>query len=164
MTSFFRNRRQFLRFLAASPLLSQAWPQENPLAVASARDALSVMDFEAAARKALRPAHWGFLSGGVDGDATLRANLEGFKHFQLRPRRLVDVSKSDLRTELFGKVWDTPIFLCPVGGQKTFHLEGEVAVARAAKARKTLQILANVSSSSLEDVTQALGTPPWYQL
>jgi len=163
MTSLSLNRRQFLRFLAASPLLSRAWAQEGPLVATSARDALSIMDFEAAARKALRPAHWGFLCGGVDNDATVRANLEGFKHFQLRPRRLVDVSKSDLRTELFGTVWDTPIFLCPVGAQKTFHPEGEVAVARAAKAKKTLQILANVSSSSLEDVTQALGTPPWYQ-
>ncbi|MGP8246879.1 MAG: alpha-hydroxy acid oxidase [Bryobacteraceae bacterium] len=131
--------------------------------VTSARDALDVMDFKAAARKALRPAHWGFLSGGVDGDVTVRANLEGFKHFDLRPRRLVDVSKSDLRTELFGTVWDTPIFLCPVGAQKAFHPEGEVAVARAAKAAKTLQILTNMSSSSLEDVTRALGTPPWYQ-
>ena len=121
------------------------------------------MDFEAAAHKALRPAHWGFLCGGVDGDATVKANLEGFQHFQLKPRRLVDVSKSDLRTELFGTMWDTPIFLCPVGGQKAFHAEGEVAVARAAKAKKTLQVLTNMSSSSLEDVTRALGTPPWYQ-
>ena len=88
MTSLSRNRRQFLRFLAASPLLSRAWAQEGPLVATSARDALSIMDFEAAARKALRPAHWGFLCGGVDNDAPVRANLEGFKHFQLRPRRL----------------------------------------------------------------------------
>jgi isopentenyl diphosphate isomerase/L-lactate dehydrogenase-like FMN-dependent dehydrogenase len=164
MTSSVRNRRQFLRFLAGSPLLSQAWSQPAAPVIASPKEALSVMDFEPAARKALLPAHWGFLATGVDDDATVRANLEGFKHFQLRPRRLVDVSKSDLRTELFGTVWDTPIFLCPVGAQKTFHPEGEVAVARAAKAKKTLQILTNVATSSLEDVTQALGRPPWYQL
>lgn len=122
------------------------------------------MDFEPAARRALRPAHWGFLYSGVDDDATLKANLAGFAHYQLKPRRLVDISKTDLRTELFGTVWNSPIFLCPVGGQRTFHPDGEVAVARAAKAKETLQILANVASFSVEDVAQALGRAPWYQL
>lgn len=122
------------------------------------------MDFEPAARKALSPGHWGYLSGGVDGDATVRANLEGFKHFQLRPRRLVDIRETDLRTELFGTVWDTPIFLSPVGAQKTYNPDGEVAVARAAKAKKTLFVLANGTNCSLDEVTRALGAPPWFQL
>jgi 4-hydroxymandelate oxidase len=37
-------------------------------------------------------------------------------------------------------------------------------VARAAKAKKTLQILSTVTTISFEDVSQALGMPPWYQL
>ncbi|HUI54392.1 MAG TPA: alpha-hydroxy acid oxidase [Bryobacteraceae bacterium] len=163
MKSAARNRRQFLRFLAASPLVARAWPQA-PAVIAGPQDALNVMDFEPAARKALRPAHWGFLATGVDDDATVKANLAGFQHYQLLPRRLVDISKTDLRTELFGTVWNTPIFLCPVGGQRTFHEEGELAVARAAKAKETLQILANVASFSVEDVARALGRAPWYQL
>ncbi|MGH9594655.1 MAG: alpha-hydroxy acid oxidase, partial [Bryobacteraceae bacterium] len=61
-------------------------------------------------------------------------------------------------------VWDSPIFLCPVGGQGAFHPQGELAVARAAKSRKTLQILSTVSSHGVEEVAQALGAPPWYQL
>src|SRR3954468_2139748 len=92
------NRRQFLRFLAASPLLSQAipsaWGQDNSL-LTDPKDAINLMDFEPAARKVVPPAHWGYMSTGVDDDLTLKANLEGFKRFQLRPRRLVDVSKAD---------------------------------------------------------------------
>ena len=122
------------------------------------------MDFEEAARKALPPAHWGYMTSGVDDDATLKANREGFQHIQLRPRRLVDVSKPDLKVNLFGSTWETPIFLCPVGSQKAFHPEGEVAVARAAKARHHLQILSTVTSSTVEEVAEALGTPPWFQL
>jgi hypothetical protein len=55
-----RNRRNFLRFLAASPLLAslpaRAW-QTHTLdeVLANPKDALDVMDFEAAARKALPP-------------------------------------------------------------------------------------------------------------
>jgi 4-hydroxymandelate oxidase len=158
------HRRDFLRFLAASPLAAQAWAQQNSPAVSRAADALSVADFEALTRTMLPPAHLGYLFSGVDHDGTLKMNREGFQHFQLRPRRLVDVSKPDLRTEIFGVPWEAPIFLCPVGGQKMFHTEGEVAVARAAKAKKATQILSTVSSSSVEDVAKALGTPPWYQL
>ncbi|HJT89707.1 MAG TPA: alpha-hydroxy acid oxidase [Bryobacteraceae bacterium] len=158
-----RNRRQFLRFLAGSPLLAQAWAQREA-AAPSPKDVISVMDFQELAHKALPPAHWGYMASGVDDDLTLKADREGFQHFELRPRRLVDVSQPDLSIELFGTKWETPIFLCPVGGQKMFHPEGEVAVARAAKVKNTLQILSTVTSTPVEDVGHALGRPPWYQL
>jgi isopentenyl diphosphate isomerase/L-lactate dehydrogenase-like FMN-dependent dehydrogenase len=154
------GRRRFLRFLAGSPLAARAWAQQT----SSAKDFLSVADFEKATRAMLPPAHLGYLITGVDDDLTYQANLAAFQHFQLRARRLVDVSKFDLKTELFGTVWDTPIFFCPVGGQGAFHPQGELAVARAAKSTKTLQILSTVSSHSVEEVAKALGTPPWYQL
>jgi 4-hydroxymandelate oxidase len=157
------HRRDFLRFLAGSPVLGRAWAQD-PLKLTNPKDALSLMDFEAAARRELPPAHWGYMASGVDDDATLKINREGFRHFALRPRRLVDVSKVDLKTEIFGVAWETPIFLSPVGGQKMFHPEGEVAVARAAKAKTTTQILSSATSTPVEDVAKALGSPLWYQL
>jgi 4-hydroxymandelate oxidase len=122
------------------------------------------MDFEPLARRTLPPAHFGYLTTGVDDDATLRENHTAITAIHLRPRRLVGASTVDLRTELFGVTWESPLLLCPVGNQKAFHPEGEVAVARAANARHTLQILSTVTTSSLADVTAALGHPPWYQL
>jgi 4-hydroxymandelate oxidase len=166
-----KNRRDFLRFLAASPLLAGSPAVLEALSQASLNDvigspadALSVLDFEAAARKVLPPAHWGYMTTGVDDDATLRANREGFAHYQIRPRRLVDVRKVETTTELFGSAWGTPIVLAPVGGHKMFHPEGEIAVARAAKAKGHLQILSTVTTSSVEDVIAARGGPIWYQL
>jgi isopentenyl diphosphate isomerase/L-lactate dehydrogenase-like FMN-dependent dehydrogenase len=159
-----QNRRRFLQFLAGSPLLSRAWAQQGQPPLASAKDALNVMDFEEMAHRALPPAHWGYMASGVDDDATLKANIGAFRHIQLRPRRLVDVSRTDLHTDLFGVTWDSPIFICPVGSQKAFHAEGEVATARAAQAKKALQILSTVTSTPVEEVAKALGRPPWYQL
>lgn len=162
------DRRAFLKFLAASPLFAgipavlEAFAQESTLATAGA--ALDVFDFEAAARKVVPPAHWGYMASGVDGEDTLRANRDGFTRYQLRPRRFVDVSRIDLSTELFGMKLDSPIVLCPVGGQKAFHAEGELAAARAARAKGHLQILSTQSSSSVEDVTKARGGPIWFQL
>jgi 4-hydroxymandelate oxidase len=163
----FRNRRNFLKFLAASPLLAsvpaRAW-QAAEAAVANPKDALDVMDFEAAARKALPPAHWGYMASGVDDNFTRDLNHEAYKHIELLPRKLVDVSKIDTRVELFGTTWDSPIFLCPVGAQGMFHADGEIGVARAAQTKKTLQILSTVTSHSVEDVIKARGGPVWYQL
>ncbi|MGA2212432.1 MAG: alpha-hydroxy acid oxidase [Bryobacteraceae bacterium] len=164
-----RERRNFLKFLAASPLFAAlpaaAW-QSHTLdeVLANPKDALDVMDFEAAAHKALPPAHWGYMASGVDDNLTRDANHEAYKHIQLRPRKLVDVSKIDTRVELFGTRWDSPIFFCPVGGQGMFHPEGELGTARAAQAKKTLQILSTASSHSVEDVIKARGGPVWYQL
>lgn len=164
MTTSTAHRRRFLRFLAASPLFAEAWAQQTWPVITSAKDAVDVMDFEEAARKVLPPAHWGYMASGVDDDLTQKMNREGFKRFQLRPRRLVDGSKPDLKTEIFGVTWETPIFLCPVGGQRMFHPDGEIAVARAARAKKTTQILSTATSTAVEDVAHALGSPLWYQL
>ena len=163
-TSSTAHRRRFLRFLAASPLFAEAWAQQTWPVITSAKDAVDVMDFEEAARRVLPPAHWGYMASGVDDDFTQKMNREGFKRFQLRPRRLVDGSKPDMKTEIFGVTWETPIFLCPVGGQRMFHPDGEIAVARAARAKKTTQILSTATSTAVEDVAHALGSPLWYQL
>jgi isopentenyl diphosphate isomerase/L-lactate dehydrogenase-like FMN-dependent dehydrogenase len=164
MHSSRHDRRRFLQFLAASPLFAHAWAQQPAPTPESAADAISLMDFEAASRRALPPAHWGYVASGVDDDLTVKRNREGFARFQLRPRRLIDVSMPDLRVNIFGQSWDTPLFLCPVGGQRMFHSDGELAVARAANAKKTLQILSTATSIPVEDVAKALTTPPWYQL
>jgi len=155
-------RRQFLRFLAASPLAA-AFAQEE-VSLPNAGAALNVMDFEALSHKTIPPGHWGYLSTGVDDDLTLHANREAMSHFQLRARRLVAVERADLRMEILGAKWDMPIYLSAVGSQRAYHSDGELATARAAKAQRAVQMLSTMSSFSVEDVAGALGSPPWYQL
>ena len=141
-----RTRRAFLRMLAASPLFAAMpnldWQSLQDYVISDPSEAINVLDFEAAARKALPPAHWGYLTTGVDDDATLKANREGFSHYQLRSRRLVDVSKIDMSVDMFGTKWETPIVLAPSG--TLFHPEGPLPVARAAQKQKTLMILGGV--------------------
>ena len=136
---------------------------ENYL-IQAVEEAINVFDFETVAKSKLPPAHWGYLAGGVADDVTLRANREAFTKYHLRPRRLVDVSHIDMKRTLLGVEWDSPLFLCPVASQMAYHPEGEVAVARAAKEKRHLQILATGTTSSIEDVTAARGAPVWFQL
>ena len=175
MTSFpssVQHRRAFLRFLAGSPYVAalggiRAFAQQAPEiaeVITNPKEALNVIDFEEAAHRKVAPGHWTYMASGVDDDATLRANREGFKHVQLRPRRLRDATKVDTRTDLFGTVYNSPIFLCPTGGEKAFHPDGELAVARAAKARGTMLMLSTSASAGVEEVNNAFGRPVWYQL
>jgi 4-hydroxymandelate oxidase len=168
------TRRTFIKYLAASPLyaglpsvqsfVEAASLQDVDGAINRSSDALDVFDFEAVARRSIPPAHWGYLTSGVDGEETLRANREAYSRYQLHARRLVDVSKVDMSVELLGTRFDSPIILCPLGAQKAFHPEGELAVARAAKARGHLQVLSTVTSTGVEEVIAARGAPVWFQL
>lgn len=178
MTDRFTSRRAFLRFLASSPLLAgldltacldgddaaSPLPKSGSDLITSADQALDVFDMRAVAQNKLPPAHWGYMATGVDGEATLRANEEGYARLHLRPRRLVDVTTVDTRVPLFGREWKTPIYLSPVSGQMAFHPERELGSARAAKAKEVLQILSTVGNSDVEEVSAARGEPIWYQL
>ena len=138
--------------------------QQSDPVISSPDEALDVMDFEPAARKAIPPAHWGYLATGVDDDSTVRANRDGYAHIQIRSRRLVDVAHADLSRTLFGVKWDSPIVLSPVSAQKAFHPDGELGVARAAKAKGHLMMLSTVATASIEDAIAARGGPVWQQL
>lgn len=163
------DRRAFLTFLAGSPLLA-AFPQLSAFAQATAggleqaAHALDVFDFEAAAQKLVPPAHWGYLASGVDGEATLRANREGFDRYQLKARRFVDVSRIDLSLTLFGQTYSSPIALCPIGSAGAFHPDGEKAAAAAARTRNQMLMLSTQATFSVEDVSKARGGPIWFQL
>jgi len=176
------SRRKFLQYLAASPLVASGaidvcgmeapaklpdpmiWGLADRELIKSPKDAINVFDFEPVARKNVPPAHFGYMASGIDDEVTLRANRDGFLKFQLRPRRLNDVSKVDMSVELFGVKYDSPIFVCPTGGNKFFNPDGEVAVAKAARVGNHLQILSTSSNDSVEDVTRARGAPIWFQL
>ena len=179
------NRRRFLQYLAASPLMAAGsasalaetllpktmmpdplmWgPRQSDHLIKSPKEAINVFDLEPVCRQNVPPAHFGYMASGIDDEVTLRANREGFLKFQFRPRRLVDVSKVDMSVDILGVRYPSPIVVAPIGGQKSFHAEGEVATARAAKAGNHLQILSTATSTGPEEVTEARGAPLWYQL
>ena len=172
-------RRRFLKFLAASPLLAGApvlaqeqrlpdpsvWaPRTLDKLITSPREALSVFDFEPVMHRNVPPAHFGYMATGIDDEVTVRANREGFLKFQLRPRRLIDVETLDLRLELFGESYPSPIVLAPTGSNRAFHEDGELAVARAARKGDHLQMLSTVATTSIEQAIEARGRPVWFQL
>jgi isopentenyl diphosphate isomerase/L-lactate dehydrogenase-like FMN-dependent dehydrogenase len=179
------NRRRFLQFIAASTALTYAdklafaetllpksklpdpmvWAPLDPAnLIKSPKEAINVFDFEPVMRQNVPPAHFGYMASGIDDEVTLRANREGFLKFQLRPRRLVDVSKVDMSTNILGTKYSSPIIIAPTGGHKAYNLDGEEGVAKAARAGDHLMILSTQTSTAVEDVIKARGAPIWMQL
>ncbi|MDC3266865.1 alpha-hydroxy-acid oxidizing protein [Gammaproteobacteria bacterium] len=170
------NRRQFLRFLATTPVFAGSavipFLNEKLLAadslpvemIKAADEALNVFDFEPVAKNLLLPAHYGYTVSGTDSDETLLANRDGFNRFRIRARRMVDIRNANTSTSVFGVPWDNPIALAPVGGQGKYHSEGEVASARGARVGGHTQILSTQTSQTIEAVTAARGAPVWFQL
>jgi isopentenyl diphosphate isomerase/L-lactate dehydrogenase-like FMN-dependent dehydrogenase len=172
------NRRRLLQFLAASPLLVRGalaenlqpsdpmvWaPRELEKLITDPKDAIDVFDFEPVMRRNVPPAHFGYMATGTDDEITLRANREAFRKFELRPRRLVDVSKVDLSADILGTRYESPIVIAPTGSNRAFHPDAEIAVARAARAGNHLQMLSSVATTGIEDAIAARGAPVWFQL
>src|SRR5580704_4835574 len=177
------SRRHFLQYLAASPFYASSalaayaaetpsrlpdpmiWsPRDLDHLISTPKEAINVFDFEPVMHKNVPPGHFGYMASGIDDEVTLRANREGFLKFQLRPRRLVDVSKVDMSADILGVKYSTPIIIAPTGGHKAYNADGEIGVAKAAKSGDHLMILSTQASTSIEDVTAARGQPIWFQL
>ena len=163
-------RRNFLRFLASSPLLASTPPSATAQAsspaplISRASQALSVFELQAVAERVIPPAHYGFLMTGVLDDRTLNANAQGYLKWGIRPRRLAGVMSVDRSCTLFGETWKSPVFLSPVSSLKAFHSDGERAVAKAAGARTALQILSTITGTPITQVIADRGGPVWFQL
>ncbi len=160
------HRRALLEWMAASPLLalSPALRAAAAEGLATPAEALDVFDFEAAAAKIVPPAHWGYLQSGVDGNLTRDANHAAYANWQLVPRRFVDVSRIDMGTTVLGTAMASPVIMSPIGSLRALHLEADLGVARAAKAKNQVQTVSTQMSDVIEDVAAARGAPPWYQL
>lgn len=172
------HRRRFLQYLAASPLFvptaftgavkgtgnGLAFAAETSGDITSAAQALNVFDLERVAMRSLPVAHAAYLATGVEGDATIQANREGFGRFQVRAHRLVDTTRIDMSTRLFDATFRVPIFTSPVSSLNAFLAGGDVIVGRATASRKQLQIYPTLANSTLQAVIEARGAPPWFQL
>src|SRR6202790_4182853 len=131
------DRRAFLTYLAASPILayaglsyrwvedlmaetaaaqdSPALDRQNEVIIKSVKEALNVFDFDAVARTKLSTAHYTFITDGSFNNETVRANREGFSKYEIRLRRLTGITQVDQSIRLFGGLRESPIFFCPVG-------------------------------------------------
>ena len=126
---------------------------------------VNVSDFEEAARAKLDPGPYAYYAGGSGDEQTLRANVEAFTRWELRPRVLVDVGEVSTRTEVLGTEVAFPVLVAPTAFQRLADPEGELATARAAAGAGTVMCLSTIASVSPAELAAAVpGAPLWFQL
>ncbi|KAK3945263.1 FMN-dependent dehydrogenase [Diplogelasinospora grovesii] len=124
---------------------------------------------EDAARKAMSPEGFNYVFGGAGEQSTMAANRLAFRQWKLIPRFLRPTVPRDLRIDLFGKTYDTPVLMAPVGVQSAYHPDAERGVASACADLGVPFICSTASSQNLEDVfspesSDAAKGPRWFQL
>ena len=124
---------------------------------------LNVWDYERLAAERLDPGAHGYYAGGAGDELTLRDNVEAYTRWQLRPRVLVDVEPCTSATTVLGHEVALPLLVAPVAFQRVAHPDGEVGMARAAKAAGTVMCLSTLATATPEEVA-ATGVQRWFQL
>ncbi|KAL2158571.1 hypothetical protein VTH06DRAFT_4338 [Thermothelomyces fergusii] len=110
---------------------------------------------EQAARQAMSPEAFNYVFGGAGEQATMHANRLAFRQWKLIPRMLRPTVPRDLRVQLFGKTYVTPLLMAPVGVQAAYHPDGEKGVATACASLGVPFIYSTAATTPLEDVAAA---------
>ena len=141
---------------------SGARPEPDRSLPRSLRMMLALEDFEAPARRYLPRPMYGYVSGGAETNASLRANRAAFDDYAFLPRALVDVSGRSCKTMLFGREYAAPFGFAPMGGSSMAAYQGDIVLARSAAEANIPMIMSGASLSRLEDVRRA-GATSWFQ-
>ena len=104
-----------------------------------------------------------YIDGGADDEVTLRENSSAFDKHRFRHRVLRDVSQIDTKASLLGMPMRTPIVCSPTAGNRLFHSQGEIAVAKAAGSAGIVCGLSTLGSTSIEDFAATTDGPKWFQ-
>jgi L-lactate dehydrogenase (cytochrome) len=126
------------------------------------RGVLTLDDFEEAARPVIPRPIFGYVKGGAETNASLRANRAVWDELAFVPRTLVDTSGRTQKTTLFGHTYDAPFGIAPMGGTAMAAYQGDLVLARGAAAANIPMILSGASLTPLERVRKA-GPTAWFQ-
>ncbi len=105
-----------------------------------------------------------YLEGGSEDEATLRGNLDAFAQLKFVHRVLVDVSARTVASTLFDQPCGMPLAIGPTGFNGMLWRQGDIALARAARAHNIPFTVSIVASDSLEAIAEQAGGRLWLML
>jgi len=124
----------------------------------------SIDDLRARARQRIPRFAFEYLDGGCNEDVNLHKNTAEIREVELKPYYLRDYRTSDLKTELFGQVYDAPFGVAPVGLQGLMWPNAPEILAKAAIAHNIPFALSTVTTTSIERIGKLTEGRFWYQL
>ena len=126
--------------------------------------AASVPDYRRLAKKRVPHFLFEYLDGGSYAEVTKERNRTDLEALALRQRVLRDVSDIDTSAELFGRTYEMPVVLAPVGLAGMYARRGELQAVRAAEAAGVPFTLSTVGVCPIGEVAEVATEPFWFQL
>ncbi|AIY11761.1 alpha-hydroxy acid oxidase [Cellulophaga baltica] len=124
----------------------------------------SVSDLRTKAQKKIPKFAFEYLDGGCNEDVNLHKNTSEIRKVELLPSYLSKHCGSSMKTELFGKTYDAPFGIAPVGLQGLMWPNAPEILAKAAFEHNVPFVLSTVSTSSIERIAEITEGNAWFQL
>jgi isopentenyl diphosphate isomerase/L-lactate dehydrogenase-like FMN-dependent dehydrogenase len=126
--------------------------------------AYNIFDLRELALKRVPKGLFEFVDRGTEDEVSLRNNRAVFERIRFKPRTMVDVSGRSPATTIFGVEHKMPLVIAPTGTAGLMWYEGELELARAARAAGIPFTLATGSMTAMERVAEEAGGELWFQL
>ncbi|MBS0360279.1 MAG: L-lactate dehydrogenase [Proteobacteria bacterium] len=126
--------------------------------------AASVSDYRELARRRLPNIFFEYIDGGAYAEVTLKRNVGDLEALALRQRVMQDMSQLDMSVTTLGQTLAMPVGLAPVGMAGMYARRGETQASKAAKAAGLPFVLSAMGVCGGEEVAEAAGVAPWFQL
>lgn len=123
---------------------------------------LALDDFEIAARRRLPRQIYGYYAGAAETNQSRDDNRLAFRGLSFMPTMLADVSRRSTATTLFGKAYRLPVGISPMGLSGLSTFEGDLVLARAARAESVPMVVSATSIMRLERLASE-GGARWFQ-
>jgi L-lactate dehydrogenase (cytochrome) len=124
----------------------------------------SIDDLRKKAKQKIPRFAFEYLDGGCNEDVNLHKNTTEIREVELKPYYLDSYQAPDLRTELFGHIYDAPFGVSPIGLQGLIWPRSPEILARSAFEHNIPFILSTVSTASIETIGEITEGRAWYQL
>jgi (S)-mandelate dehydrogenase len=149
---------------SASPALFGATPRREFYIGRDLARAASVEDLRAMAHRRLPRFALEYLEGGSEDEATLARNLEALAEWRFAHRSLVDVSRRDLSSNLFGRRMAMPVVVAPTGLNALFWPHADLRLAEAAADAGIPFVQSTMSNDAMADIASVPRLRHWWQL
>jgi L-lactate dehydrogenase (cytochrome) len=146
-------------------LFRTSTPSVDPTVTATMNTLLpSIELLEAKAKRRMPGFAYDYLAGGCLAEVNLHRNTADLRAAELIPFYLRDYPGACQKTELFGRTYDSPFGIAPVGLQGLMWPKSCEILARTAKERNIPFVLSTVSTASIEKIGEITGGDFWFQL
>jgi len=125
---------------------------------------LNFEDLRKLAKRKLPKIVFDWVEGGVDDEKCLARNFSAFDNYNLMPSYLVDVSQRSQEVELFGRRYDAPFGVSPMGLAGLVSPGVDLTLAKMAAQENIPYLMSSASNGSIEVAAKLAPDNTWFQM